>query len=57
MSEQQPQPNVYLSGDEARTLMSLLMTTPVLQLYNKLNIINTVQPAQPISVETPKNEE
>lgn len=47
MSEQQEeQPNVHVSGDEARLLMQLLMATPALQLYTKLNAINTVQPAQ-----------
>lgn len=50
--EQQQPPNVYISGDEARALMQLLASTPIMQLYTKLNVINTVQPAQP---ETPQN--
>jgi hypothetical protein len=54
MSEQeQQQPNIYVTGDEARLLMQLLTMTPALQLYTKLNVINTVQPAQQ-TVETPE---
>jgi len=55
MNEQQP--NVYVSGDEARLLMQLLTATPLMQLYTKLNVINTVQPAQQQQpTEAPKNE-
>lgn len=54
MSEQEEQklPNIYISGDEARLLMQLLMVTPALQLYSNLNVINTVQPStQPTDIE------
>ena len=37
-------PNVNLSGDEARLLLSLLVELPIIQLYLKLTKLHLVQP-------------
>jgi hypothetical protein len=36
--------NVKLSGDEARMLLSLMVTLPIFQLYQKLTALSLVQP-------------
>lgn len=44
MNEANLPPNVNLSGDEARLLLSLLVEMPIIQLYLKLTRLHLVQP-------------
>lgn len=63
MADTQPQPNIALSGDEARILMAALRTTnmgaPVgitLNLYLQLAVLSQVQPSVQIAQGTNPNE-